>query len=131
MMTALEYMEKQVDKHYANYYRELKRGAKELDLNNILLKISHYEAAVEALREDKPKNKTKRSFGQQFYRYYSVYNRMTDEPIVIHGTARDCASAIHVKLETFFEYLSRQRKGLINGKWEIFEEGREVDEHEQ
>ena len=53
----------------------------------------------------------------------------TDEPIVIHGTARDCASAIHVKLETFFEYLSRQRKGLINGKWEIFEEGREVDDY--
>lgn len=130
-MTALEYMEKQLRKHWQNFKRECDRGADEDVLKNIMLKASYYEAAVEALRDDKPKNKTKRSFGQKFYRYYSVYNRMTDEPIVIHGTARDCASAIHVKLESFFEYLSRQRKGLINGKWEIFEEGREVDEHEQ
>lgn len=50
-MTALEYMEKQVNKHRANYERESDRGVPEDMLDNIALKISYYEAAVEALRE--------------------------------------------------------------------------------
>ena len=50
-MTALEYMEKQLQKHRLNYDRELKRGATEEMLFNIALKCSHYWNAVEALRE--------------------------------------------------------------------------------
>ena len=50
-MTALEYMEKQLQKHRLNYDRELKRGATEDMLFNIALKCSHYWNAVEALRE--------------------------------------------------------------------------------
>ena len=49
-MTALEYMEKQIQKHQRSYEREMLRGATEEMLYNIKLKISHYEAAVEALR---------------------------------------------------------------------------------
>ena len=48
-MTALEYMEKQVLKHARNLGREIARGAPEEVLENIKLKISYYEAAVEAL----------------------------------------------------------------------------------
>ena len=50
-MTALEYMEKQLQKHRANYERELLRGAAEDVLYNIALKASYYKAAVDALRE--------------------------------------------------------------------------------
>lgn len=50
-MTALEYMEKQLQKHRLNYDRELKRGATVDMLFNIALKCSHYWNAVEALRE--------------------------------------------------------------------------------
>ena len=49
-MTALEYMEKQVNKHRINYNREVLRNVPEEMLQNILAKINHYEAAVEALK---------------------------------------------------------------------------------
>jgi hypothetical protein len=49
-MTALEYMEKQLQKHRINYNREVLRGAPEETLYNIGLKIGYYEAAVGALK---------------------------------------------------------------------------------
>ena len=49
-MTALEYMEKQVEKHRINYNREILRGVPEEMLQNIRAKIGYYEAAVEALK---------------------------------------------------------------------------------
>lgn len=50
-LTPLEYMEKQLQKNRNNYNREFLRGAPEKVLDNISLKIGHYEAAVTALRE--------------------------------------------------------------------------------
>lgn len=50
-MTALEYMERQVQKHYMNLEREFERGAPQEVLNNIRLKISYYETAVMALKK--------------------------------------------------------------------------------
>lgn len=50
-MTALEYMEKQAQKHRINYNREVLRGVSEEMLQNIMAKISHYEAAAEALEK--------------------------------------------------------------------------------
>lgn len=49
-MTALEYMEKQLQKHRLNYEKESARGVPEEMLRNILLKIGYYVAAVEALK---------------------------------------------------------------------------------
>lgn len=49
-MTALEYMEKQAQKHRINYNREILRGVPEEVLQNIREKIGYYEAAVEALK---------------------------------------------------------------------------------
>ena len=51
-MTALEYMEKQYNKHKANYIRESDRGAPVKMLNDIKLKIGYYEQAVEALKKE-------------------------------------------------------------------------------
>ena len=51
-MTALEYMERQVQKHRQNFERESSRGVPEEMLQNISKKIRYYEAAVEALMID-------------------------------------------------------------------------------
>ena len=49
-MTALEYMEKQLQKHTDNWHREAERNAPDEVMDNIEKKISYYEQAVEALR---------------------------------------------------------------------------------
>ena len=49
-MTAIEYMEKKLQKHRQNYVRELARGVSKDVLDNIKLKISYYETAIEAMR---------------------------------------------------------------------------------
>ena len=51
-MTALEYMEKQVQKNRQNFIREFDRKAPQEVLENIKLKISYYEDAVKALRNN-------------------------------------------------------------------------------
>lgn len=49
-MTALEYMEKQFQKHLHTLRRELERNAPTDVICNICTKISHYASAVEALQ---------------------------------------------------------------------------------
>lgn len=49
-MTALEYMEKQVEKHRANFQREALRDAPAEQLRNIREKIWYYQEAADALR---------------------------------------------------------------------------------
>lgn len=49
-MSALEYMERQVVKHRANFERESARGCPATMMADILLKIGYYEAAANALR---------------------------------------------------------------------------------
>ena len=51
-MTALEYMEKQWQKHRTNYEAEAKRGCPATMMHDILMKIHYYEAAVEALKKE-------------------------------------------------------------------------------
>lgn len=48
-MTAIEYMEKQVQKHRQNFIREFDRKAPQEVLENIKRKVSYYESAAEAL----------------------------------------------------------------------------------
>lgn len=52
-LTALEYMERQLQKHEVNYEREANRGVPRAMLDNIEAKIGYYEAAVNALRLNK------------------------------------------------------------------------------
>lgn len=49
-MTTLEYMERELKKHRANYARESSRGVPPEMLANINSKIGHYEKAVDALK---------------------------------------------------------------------------------
>lgn len=50
-MTALEYMEKQVQKHRMNFERESARNVPSDMIYNIIAKIHFYEEAVEALKK--------------------------------------------------------------------------------
>ena len=50
-MTALEYMERQLQKHRRNFLIESDRRVPEEQLENIRKKIGYYEAAVEALEK--------------------------------------------------------------------------------
>jgi hypothetical protein len=64
----------------------------------------------------------------EFYKYYSVYDRKTDTPVFIHGTAVDCAKAMGVKVGTLYHYVSRTRKGT-DCKYDIFIDDPEEDEY--
>ena len=50
-MTALEYMEKQVQKHRNNLDRELARNAPKETIFGVITKIRYYVDAVEALKK--------------------------------------------------------------------------------
>ena len=50
-MTALEYMQKELDKHMTNYGRAVLRNATEAELQGIQNKIVYYREAVAALKE--------------------------------------------------------------------------------
>ena len=54
--------------------------------------------------------------------YYTVYNRRTDLPLVIGGTARECAAAMKIKLGSFHTIYTKLKSGnkRATRKWEIF-----------
>ena len=50
-MTALQYMQKQLEKHKVNLHRAIAKKSPDEEVDNIKNKISYYEAAVDALRK--------------------------------------------------------------------------------
>ena len=38
---------------------------------------------------------------------YSVYNRRTDMPIIIHGTSLQCAKALDIDVRSFYSMVMR------------------------
>ena len=58
---------------------------------------------------------------------YSVYERGTDRPIYIYGTAAECAAALGMKLDSFYRLLWRQRLGDYHKSLEVFEDTDEED----
>ena len=53
---------------------------------------------------------------------YTVYDNHTDQPVIVCGTANECASAMGVSVKTFYAYLSPT--GIAREKrWEIIKEG--------
>ena len=61
--------------------------------------------------------------------FYSVYERGTDRPIYIHGTAEECAKAMGVDTPTFYHYISRARRKSPHAlqKFEIVKDDPEED----
>lgn len=62
---------------------------------------------------------------------YSVYNKKTDMPVYIYGTAEQCAKAMGVKTVSFRAIHSKIKRGVrTHLHWEIIEEN-EVDLDEE
>jgi hypothetical protein len=49
-MTTLEFMEKELNKHKQNLERQISRNAPADNIENIKIKISHYEKVCELLK---------------------------------------------------------------------------------
>lgn len=60
----------------------------------------------------------KKGKGTRSFCVYTVYDNRTDLPIIIDGTARECAEAMHIDLQSFYACISRIRRGLIK-RWYI------------
>ena len=57
--------------------------------------------------------------GLPHYKYYSVYNRHTDQPVIIHGLAPECWTAMGVTRATFYHYVHRNKTSKMYCKYEI------------
>jgi predicted DNA-binding transcriptional regulator YafY len=52
-------------------------------------------------------------------------------PVVVYGTAKECAEAIGVSVRSFYRYISRIREGKISSrKWDVYEDGESEEENE-
>lgn len=54
------------------------------------------------------------------YKHYSVYNRKTDLPVIIHGKTSECMRTLGVSRATFYSYVAHTRNGTRKCKYEIF-----------
>lgn len=53
---------------------------------------------------------------------YTVYDNRTDFPVVIGGTARECAAAMKISVGSFHTTYTKQKNGhpKATRKWDIF-----------
>lgn len=66
--------------------------------------------------------------GRGPYKYYSVYNRHTDEPVIIHGSPLECMAATGLAKRSFYIYVTRTRQNAKKGKYEIYVDEEDEDE---
>lgn len=55
-----------------------------------------------------------------FNKYYSVYRRKTDMPVIIHGNTLECMEAAGISQATFYTYFSHTKHGTRKCKYEIY-----------
>lgn len=68
--------------------------------------------------------KAKRGRPQAPYKLYTVYNNNTDMPIIVDGTAAECAAAMGLKtVKNFYNTVARVRSGYLK-KWTILDRKR-------
>ena len=49
---------------------------------------------------------------------YTIYDNRTDMPVIVDGTAEQCAKVMGIKLITFYSYITHTKKGKIK-RWHI------------
>ena len=58
-----------------------------------------------------------------FLKRYSVYSKKSGLPVMINGTAEQCAAAMGVTIGSFYSTYSRLTSGrATSGTWEIFQD---------
>lgn len=56
-------------------------------------------------------------------RRYSVYRAKDDTPIIINGTAKECAAALGIRLNSFFVQVVRSKDPKVNhSRYMIYED---------
>ena len=52
---------------------------------------------------------------------YTVYRRRGDTPVIYDGTARECASAMKITVDSFYTIYTKQKNqtSQMQKKWEI------------
>lgn len=59
---------------------------------------------------------------------FSVYDRKDgDNPVIIGGTAQECADAMGITLPSFYSTHSRRKSGIVH-RWEIYRDDSEDEE---
>ena len=53
-------------------------------------------------------------------KYYSVYDRHTDQPIIIHGTRLECMETTGLTMATFYSYVTHTRTGNHKRRYDIY-----------
>lgn len=48
---------------------------------------------------------------------YTVWDRKTDELVILDGTSKECAKAMGITIQSFYSYLCKSKKGII--RWDI------------
>ena len=56
--------------------------------------------------------------GQKGFYRYTVYNNKTDFPVIVDGTARECAKAMGLTISSFYSAVSRSGTEKYK-KWHI------------
>lgn len=69
----------------------------------------------------------KRPRGNSFN--YTVYDNKTDFPIIVGGSAKECAAAMGITVESFYCAVDRCRKGL-NKRWTILSEWEDEEQED-
>ncbi len=65
------------------------------------------------------------------YKLYTVYNNKTDFPVIVDGTAAECAAAMGLKtVGNFYNALAHVRNGSLK-KWTILVRKRKEVEHKR
>ena len=59
--------------------------------------------------------------GQRAFCTYTVYDNRTDFPIIVGGTAKECAEAMHRTVGSFYSTVTKARTGQ-NKRWTILKE---------
>jgi hypothetical protein len=63
------------------------------------------------------------------YKLYTVYNNNTDMPVIVDGSAAECAAAMGLKtVGNFYSTVMRVRDGRLK-KWTILDRKRKEVEH--
>lgn len=56
-------------------------------------------------------------------RRYSVYRVRDEMPIIIYGTAKECAAALGIRMDSFFRQVSRSKEKKTNhGRYVVYED---------
>lgn len=62
------------------------------------------------------------------YKFYSVYRRGTDEPVIIHATAKEICERLGFTDYTFRSYVSHTKLGTRKNKYEIYVDDQEDED---